>query len=72
MELPTYTCSHCQRVVVMNPERHRPRYTCRGCSHMICDGCAAIREAGAPCKTFKQVVEEALEQAERPANLIMP
>lgn len=75
VEADTYTCTHCQRVVVMNPDRKRPRYKCRGCNHLICDGCAAIREAGAPCKTFAQLVDETLEQAERQAGsspLVLP
>ena len=69
-EADTYTCTHCQRVVVMNPERVRPRYKCRGCNHHICDNCAAIKEAGAPCKTFAQLVDEVLENTEK--QLIIP
>lgn len=75
-EADTYTCTHCQRVVVMNPERRRDRYTCRGCNHLICDGCGAARAAGAPCKTFSQLADEILAQAERQAEatstLILP
>lgn len=59
-EADTYTCTHCQRVVVMNPERKRERYKCRGCSHLICDPCAVLRTAGAPCKTFIQYADEIL------------
>lgn len=72
-EADTYTCTHCQRVVVMNPERKRERYKCRGCDHHICDPCAAERTAGAPCKTWKQYADEvltALEQTE--AGIILP
>jgi hypothetical protein len=65
MEADTYTCTHCQRVVVMNPERKRERYKCRGCNHHICDPCAAVRAAGAPCKTFAQVVDEELARVEK-------
>lgn len=64
-EADTYTCTHCQRVVIMNPERKRERYKCRGCNHHICDPCAALRAAGAPCKTFAQLADETLEQAIR-------
>jgi len=67
-EADTYTCTHCEVVVIMNPERKRPRYKCRGCNHHICDNCAAIREAGTPCKTYRQVITEALEAAERQAD----
>jgi hypothetical protein len=75
VEQATFTCSHCQFVVVMNPNRIRPRTKCGGCSHLICDGCAAKKAAGAPCKTWAQVVDEALAQAERQADgpsLILP
>lgn len=64
-EADTYTCSHCQRVVVMNPQRKRERYKCNGCAHHICDDCAAQRVAGAPCKTFDQQTTELLERAAR-------
>ena len=64
-EADTYTCSHCQRVVVMNPMRKRERYKCNGCSHHICDDCAALRATGAPCKTWAQVVDEAASALNR-------
>lgn len=70
VEHPTFTCSHCERVVVMRPDRIRPRYTCRGCNHLLCDNCAAIREAGAKCRTFAQLIDEFLEaQEKQPENL---
>lgn len=76
LEFDTYTCTHCSRVVVMNPARIRERYKCRGCNHHICDDCAALRAAGAPCKTMAQKFEESLAQAERQAEanstLILP
>ena len=59
-EAPTFTCKHCQRVVVMNPNRTRERHFCRGCNHLICDGCAAIKAATLQCRTFDQMVEETL------------
>lgn len=73
-EVPTYTCSHCQAVVVMNPERTRERYVCKGCTHMICDNCASVRAAGAKCRTFSQIADEALEAAARgfdPSSIII-
>jgi hypothetical protein len=74
-ETATYTCSHCQFVVVMEPKRTRERAYCRGCDHLICDGCGAAKAAGAPCRTFTQLVDEILEKAERqadPASLVLP
>jgi len=64
-EADTYTCSHCQFVVIMNPDRKRERYKCSGCNHHVCDGCAAKRVAGEACKTYAEYVEERLEQALR-------
>lgn len=71
-EAPTYTCSHCQRVVILNPNRQRERVYCRGCDHNICDDCGAAKAAGAPCRTFKQVIEEALEKASSTSSAIWP
>jgi hypothetical protein len=74
-EADTYTCSHCQVVVILNPARTRERYKCRGCNHHICDNCAAKRFAGEPCKTFGQTVDEVLEMSERQlksGSIILP
>jgi hypothetical protein len=69
VEMATYTCTHCEGVVFMNPERKRERYTCRGCNHLICDGCAVLRTAGEPCKTYAQKLDELYE---RETRLILP
>ena len=61
-EAPTFTCKHCQRVVVMNPNRSQPRHHCRGCDHLICDGCAAIKAVTHQCRTFDQLVDSHLTQ----------
>ncbi len=73
-ECDTYTCSHCQVVVLMNPERARERYKCAGCNHHICDNCAADSAAGIPCKTFAQKVEAEMERAIRQpgSTIILP
>jgi hypothetical protein len=77
-EADTYTCTHCNRVVVMNPERKRERYKCRGCNHHICDDCAAQRASGGPCRTMQQRYDEdmnSLAKGERQAQaspLILP
>ena len=73
-EADTYTCSHCQFVVVMNPARKRERYKCPGCNHHVCDDCAAKKFAGAPCKTFWQQADEVLERVVRQPNptIILP
>lgn len=59
-ESATFTCKHCQVIVVLNPDRSKPRNHCRGCDHLICDGCAAIKARTGLCRTFDQVVDEYL------------
>jgi hypothetical protein len=64
-EADTFTCSHCNVVVVKNPERKRERWYCHGCTHEICDKCNVKKSAGAPCRTFNQFVDELLERQEK-------
>jgi hypothetical protein len=40
LETSTYTCSKCQMVIVVNPNRVRERGYCRKCDHDVCDRCA--------------------------------
>ncbi len=61
-EAATYTCSHCQAIVVMNPERTRQRNFCRGCNHLICDGCAAEKARTGACVTFQQKLDNLLSK----------
>ena len=53
-ELPTFTCIHCNRVVVMNPARRRGRNACRKCMARTCDA--------PPCVLECDPVERKLEQ----------
>jgi predicted RNA-binding Zn-ribbon protein involved in translation (DUF1610 family) len=71
-EADTYTCSHCQLVVIV--DRSKTQYKCSGCAHHICDRCAAKKKAGAPCKTYLQAVDEAMESASRGlgSRIILP
>ncbi len=57
-EAPTITCSHCQRVVILNPGRGRTRGYCPKCDHYLCDWCEAARVRTGICKPFSQVIEE--------------
>jgi len=57
-EADAYTCSHCQAVVVLNPDRKRERGYCKGCDRVVCDRCMAARLAGAKCRTFRQLLDE--------------
>jgi hypothetical protein len=74
-EADTYTCTHCERVVVLNPQRRRERYKCSGCNHHVCDECAAKRVAGGSCRTMAQFVEEIRDRdARQPesSSIILP
>jgi hypothetical protein len=71
-ETPTYTCSHCMHVVVMNPLRTRDREYCRGCDSYICDGCGYLKKQGKSCKTHAQAADEYLTAVERGTSLILP
>lgn len=59
-ESPTYSCVHCQRVVVMNPLRTRARVFCVKCDDYVCDECEAMRVLNPqiPHRSFAQVVED--------------
>ena len=64
-EAPTYTCSHCPRVVVLNPLRRRERGYCKKCDKYICDFCtAALHETGT-CLPYKRFLDEHQEMASR-------
>jgi hypothetical protein len=61
LESATVTCSHCQRVVVLNPDRSRPRGYCSKCDHYICDLCDE-RECMPVRKTFDLIREDAFRK----------
>jgi hypothetical protein len=74
-ENPTYTCSHCNCVVVMNPLRNRERAFCRGCNSPICDACGVIKARTLQCVTFNQKADIALTAAEAgrdPSLILLP
>lgn len=61
-EAPTLTCSHCQRLVILNPERKRPRNYCYAGDHYVCDlpGCNT-----GTCTSIRRVLDELQEAAFR-------
>ncbi len=62
-ELPAVNCSHCERLVVMNPGRQRDRAYCPKCDRYVCDFCEAERVKTGICKPFKQVIDEFIDNA---------
>ncbi len=63
-ESATFTCSHCQRGVILQPLRTRERGWCSGCDHYICDVCYEVRRTSG-CVTMRQVLDEMYEKALR-------
>ena len=55
VEMATYTCRHCNAVVLMRPERTRPREVCRKCMAVVCDKCVAW------CEPFEKIAEAIVE-----------
>jgi hypothetical protein len=64
-ESPTFTCSHCEAVVIMNPNRSRARGYCRKCDHYVCDACEAERVRTGICYPFKSMVLDLLNEADK-------
>src|SRR5678809_1274937 len=60
-ESATITCNHCNRVVILNPNRSRPRTYCAKCDHYICDVCAAVGE----CRPLVALRDKLQKDAER-------
>lgn len=61
LEASTYTCSHCQAIVIVNPQRTRERAFCRKCDHYICDECGIVAQHSLFHRPFAQVADEAQE-----------
>lgn len=64
-EAPTYTCSHCQYVVVMHPNRQRERAYCAKCDHYICDACGVVKALNGECRPMEKIFDQVMEQAVR-------
>lgn len=58
-ESATITCSHCQVVVILNPDRGRPRNFCAKCDHYVCDKPGCVTQ----CIPMNQVFDEIQNQA---------
>lgn len=66
LEAATYTCRHCHRVVILNPDRARARGYCPKCSHRVCDQCEVERVAsGGECRDMERVISEIQEAGAR-------
>ena len=64
VELPTVNCSHCERLVLMNPLRTRDRGYCPKCDRYLCDQCELVRvQSGGECHSFKKKIDQFMENA---------
>jgi hypothetical protein len=63
----TYNCSHCEALVVINPDRTRVRGYCPKCDRYVCDLCEAERVRTGMCRPFKQVIDEFIDNAAKGA-----
>ena len=61
LESATVTCSHCNVVVVLNPQRTRERGYCPKCDHYVCDSPLCNRD----CTPFAALADKVQEQALR-------
>lgn len=63
-ESATFTCPYCEFVVVLNPDRSRPRNFDKKTQHLICDGCEhKIKVLGLDLKPMKQIADELRNEA---------
>jgi hypothetical protein len=62
-ESPTINCSHCERLVVLNPDRSRSRGYCPKCDRYLCDDCEFARVQTGICRPFKQLIDEYIDDA---------
>lgn len=61
-EADTVNCSHCSRLIVLNPQRSRERGYCPKCDRHICDECEAVRvAAGGACRPWKKLIDDFID-----------
>jgi hypothetical protein len=65
LETPTFSCKHCQRIVILDMHRRylvsgKPVAYCPHCDHNVCDnpGCRLMASGLVPHKTMQQVFDE--------------
>jgi len=66
LEANTITCSHCHRVVILNPQRKNERTWCGKCDHYLCDGCGLILKIDGQCRNLNALLDKLQEQAAMP------
>lgn len=72
LEAPTRNCSHCERLVVLNPRRNRERARCRKCFKYLCDGCGTTHKLTGECYSMAQRIDDFVNKAAKQPALILP
>lgn len=62
-QTPTVNCSHCERLVVLNPDRSRSRGYCPKCDRYVCDQCESERVRTGICYPFKRIIDDFIDNA---------
>jgi hypothetical protein len=70
LRMASYTCNHCNRVVICNPDRTRSREWCAKCDRYICDCCGAVVAKTGECVPMAKLVAQVQDAAEK--QLAMP
>jgi len=72
LEVATYTCRHCQVIVIMNANRTLDRNVCRKCMAVVCDRPSCVLE----CQPFARIIERAMSgraiHLDPNTNLLLP
>lgn len=67
-ESATVTCCHCNRIVVLNPDRKRPRGYCAKCDHYVCDS----PECALECNPFQRLLDDLHHQLATTGTFQLP
>ncbi len=62
LEASIITCAHCQRGVILNPQRSHAREWCWGCNHYLCDNCALVRKIDGQCRSMRDLLNKLQER----------
>lgn len=61
----TYTCQHCDFIVVIEPKRTRERAWCKKCDHRLCDACGVELAFTGECRCASKRIAEYLAAVQR-------
>ena len=61
----TVKCNHCEKEIILNPDRSRERNYCPKCDFYICDWCEAERIRTGECLPFAKIVENWINRVEK-------